>query len=75
MNINLYENVFQKYLSKEFVDWLEIILSRFTIRGEINTSNLVGFLDETEGLLQQLKTRDKQLKEIEMKVQVSFFFL
>jgi hypothetical protein len=37
-------------------------------REEINTSNLLLFLDETEGLLQKLITRDKQLKDIEMKV-------
>jgi hypothetical protein len=37
-------------------------------REEVNTSNLLAFLDEIERLLQQLIMRDKQLKEIEMKV-------
>jgi hypothetical protein len=46
----------------------------FYFRGEINTSNLLSFLDETEGLLQQLLTRDKKLKEIEMKVRENEMF-
>jgi hypothetical protein len=37
-------------------------------RGETNTSDLLAFLDETEGLLQQLINRDKQLQELELKV-------
>ncbi|CAF0755923.1 unnamed protein product [Rotaria sp. Silwood1] len=35
---------------------------------ETNTSNLLSYLEETEKLLQQLITRNKQLKEIEMKI-------
>ena len=34
----------------------------------MNTSNLLLFLEETEKLLQQLIIRNKQLKEMEMKV-------
>jgi len=44
-------------------------------REEINTSNLLLFLDETEELLQQLITRDKQLKDIEMKVKEQNYIL
>ena len=46
----------------------------FYVREEINTSNLLAFLDETERLLQQLISRDKQLKEIEMKVREKILF-
>ncbi len=45
-----------------------MIFSCFMFREEVNTSNLLAFLDEIERLLQQLIMRDKQLKEIEMKV-------
>jgi len=41
----------------------------------MNTSNLLLFLDETDGLLQQLITRDKQLKDIEMKVREKYISL
>jgi hypothetical protein len=52
-----------------------MILNLFYFRGEMNTSNLLLFLDETEGLLQQLITRGKQLKDIEMKVREKYILL
>ena len=44
----------------------------FCIRDEINTANLLLFLEETEKVFQQLMNRDKQLKEIEMKVRENY---
>ncbi len=66
--INRYENVFRKYWSKYLGLFFDEYKRQFYVREEVNTSNLLAFLDETERLLQQLINRDKQLKEIEMKV-------
>jgi hypothetical protein len=40
----------------------------FDFSGETNVSHLLSFLEETEGLLQRLIIRDKQLKDFAMKV-------
>ena len=40
----------------------------FIGREETNTANILAFLQETEELLQQISIRNKQLKDMEMKV-------
>jgi hypothetical protein len=68
MTINQSEIVFPKYSSTRFFILIKNDTKLFASREETNTSNLLSFLEETEGVLQRLLTHDKQLKEIEMNV-------